>query len=48
MKEPRINVVLGLTPWLNYDTTTDKYTKNEYFGTPIKEIVEQKLFVKGE
>ena len=29
MKEPRINVVLGLTPWLNYDTTTDKYTKNE-------------------
>jgi hypothetical protein len=46
MKQPRINVVLGLTPWLNYDAITDSYSKNEYFGTPIKDIVENKLFVK--
>ena len=45
-KEPRINIVLGLTPWLNYDKNTDTYNKSKYFGKPIKEIVEEKLFVK--
>jgi len=45
-EEPRINVVMGLTPWLNYDKNTDTYTKSKYFGKPIKEIVEEKLFVK--
>ena len=45
-KEPRINVVMGLTPWLDYDKETDKYKPNKYFGKPIKEIVSEKLFVK--
>ena len=45
-KEPRINIVMGLTPWLNYDRLTDTYSKNEYFGKSVKEIVERKLFVK--
>ena len=45
-KEPRINVVLGLTPWLNYDEKNDKYSKNKYLGKPIKEIVEEKLWLK--
>ena len=45
-KEPRINIVMGLTPWLKYDSLTDTYSKNEYFGKPIKEIVKEKLFVK--
>ena len=44
-KEPRINVVLGLTPWLDYDKENDIYSKNKYFGTSIKQIVENKLFV---
>ena len=37
---------MGLTPWLNYDKVTDTYSRNNYFDKSIKEIVEQKLFVK--
>jgi len=46
MKEPRINIVLGLTPWLDYNLSTDNYTANQYFGKPVSEIVKEKLFVK--
>jgi len=46
-KEPRINIVIGLTPWLDYDKETDKLKPNKYFGTSINEIVHKKLFVKG-
>ena len=35
-----------MTPWLNYDEEKDIYTKNKYFGKPISEIVNEKLFVK--
>ena len=45
-KEPRINVVIGLTPWLNYNKETDSYSKNKLFGKPISEIVNERLFVK--
>ena len=45
-KEPRINIVMGLTPWLDYDKTTDTYSKGKYFGKPVREIVEERLFVK--
>ena len=45
-KQPRINVVIGLTPWLDYDKKKDIYKKNKYFGKPISEIVNERLFVK--
>jgi len=45
-KEPRINVVLGLTPWLDLNHNTCEYTPNKLFGKPINEIVKEKLFVK--
>ena len=45
-KEPRINIVMGLTPWLEYDKQSDTYSKGKYFGRAIKQIVEEKLFVK--
>ena len=45
-KEPRINLVLGLTPWLDYNSNTDTYTTNKYFGRSINEIVKERLFVK--
>ena len=45
-KQPRINVVIGLTAWLYYDKDNDSYSKNKYFGKPINEIVREKLFVR--
>ena len=47
-RRPRINIVIGLTPWLTYVSEKDKYIQNEYFGKSIKEIVENKLFIKQE
>ena len=46
-KEPRINIVLGLTPWLDFNHNTCEYTPNKLFGKPINEIVKEKLFIKG-
>ena len=40
--EPRINIVLGVSPWLDYDKENDSFSKNEYFGKPINEIVKEK------
>ena len=45
-KQPRINVVLGLTPWLDLNHNTCEYTRNNLFGKPVNEIVKEKLFVK--
>ena len=45
-KEPRINVVLGITPWLDLNHNTCEYTRNKLFGKPVNEIVKEKLFVK--
>jgi hypothetical protein len=28
----RTNLVLGLTPWLDYDASDDSWSPNEYFG----------------
>ena len=44
--QPRINIVLGVSPWLDYDKENDSFSKNEYFGKPVNEIVKEKLFVK--
>jgi hypothetical protein len=43
---PRIHMVLGLAPWIKYDHTDDSFTESEYYGMSIKEIVENKLFLK--
>jgi hypothetical protein len=46
-KEPRINLVLGLTPWLDLNHNTCEFTRNKLFGKPTNEIVKERLFVKG-
>tara|TARA_Y100000389_G_scaffold65533_1_gene61589 strand:+ start:1218 stop:2009 length:792 start_codon:yes stop_codon:yes gene_type:complete len=45
-KQPRINMVLGITPWLDLNHNTCEYTRNNLFGKPVNEIVKEKLFVK--
>lgn len=45
----RIHIVLGLIPWFNIGEDKDEgkfLEKNSFFGLPVKEIVEKKLFVK--
>jgi hypothetical protein len=44
-KSPRIHLVLGLCPWFDYNKDTDSFVKNQFFGQPIKKIVDSKLFI---
>ena len=46
-EQPRINLVIGLTPWLDMNHNTCEYKRNKLFGKPVNEIVSEKLFVKG-
>lgn len=43
----RTHLVIGLTPWLNYNQDTDEWSLNEYFGKvhPL-DLIKQKLIFK--
>lgn len=43
---PRIHMVLGLSPWIRYNDTEDSFEESKYYGTPIQQIVENKLFLQ--
>jgi hypothetical protein len=45
--KPRIHIVLGLAPWIKYNDIEDSYEESIYYGKPINEIVENKLFLKS-
>jgi hypothetical protein len=45
-KLPRIHIVLGLSPWIDYDPTDDSFSQSSTYGMSIKHIVENKLFLK--
>jgi hypothetical protein len=45
-KEPRIHIVLGITPWLNYHENFDFWTINSNFKIPMKDYVSKKMFIK--
>lgn len=45
-EEPRIHLVIGLTPWLNYNEKDDVWEFNSNYKKPMAEIVKNKLFVK--
>lgn len=44
--EPRIHLVIGLTPWLNYNELNDEWHFNSNYKKSLKDIVQNKLFVK--
>lgn len=46
-KLPRIHIVLGLSPWFDYDQYQDQFSKNDHWGKPIKEIIDSRCFIKG-
>lgn len=43
--EPRIHLVLGFSPWFDYNEENDSFVKNQCFGQPIQKIVDSKLFM---
>ena len=43
---PRIHMVLGFLPWLDYDKDTDTFYNSENFGKSMHEIITKKLFIK--
>jgi hypothetical protein len=45
-KLPRIHIVLGLAPWIDYDPIDDSFSQSSTYGMSIKHIVENKLFLK--
>jgi hypothetical protein len=47
-KEPRIHIVLGLSPWFDYNEDLDMWSKGKCFGMPLTKIINQKLFLKNE
>jgi hypothetical protein len=43
---PRIHMVLGFSPWLKYVDNDESFLYNQCHNLPLKEIVENKLFLK--
>lgn len=43
---PRIHIVLGMSPWFEYDDSGDFFYKSSLWGIPIQEIIKSKLFLR--
>lgn len=48
VKQPRIHIVLGLSPWFDYVNEEDYFCKNKLWSENLKALVEKKLFLKGK
>jgi hypothetical protein len=42
----RIHLVLGFSPWYNYNLEDDSFSRSKLWGMDMKHIVENKLFIK--
>lgn len=42
----RIHLVLGFSPWIDYNPEEDSFTKSKLWGKDLKSIVTNKLFIK--
>jgi hypothetical protein len=43
---PRIHMVLGFSPWFDYNEDTDSFIQNNLWGESLDNIVKNKLFLK--
>lgn len=46
-KDPRIHIVLGFSPFYDYNIDDDSFEKNEFFNTKINELILQKNFINS-
>jgi len=47
VQQDRIHLVIGMSPWIDYDPESDTYFKSKYYGMPLNEIVKNKYFIKS-
>lgn len=45
--DPRIHIIVGFSPWLNYDKKRDCFVHNENHGRKILDIINSKNFIRG-
>jgi hypothetical protein len=43
----RIHLVLGFSPWFDYNTELDSFVSSKLFGTPLATIINNRLFLKS-
>lgn len=46
--EDRIHLILGFSPWYNYNKEKDSYTKSDLYGMPISQIINEKHFLTNK
>ncbi len=44
----RIHLILGFSPWFSYNKENDSFVKSPYYGMPINQIVNEKLFIANK
>lgn len=43
---PRIHLIMGICPWLEYVSEDDSYIPSKNWGIPVDKIVNERLFIK--
>jgi hypothetical protein len=44
----RIHLILGFSPWYDYNEENDSYVKSALYGMPINQIINEKLFIAAK
>jgi len=45
LTDPRINMIVGFSPWFDYDEENDRFVSNSNFGIPVSRIIKDRLFL---
>lgn len=44
-RDDRIHLIMGFTPWYDYDKENDAYVKSNLYGMPINQLINEKHFL---